>query len=126
MTKTYAIARWDPNLQFPLRRVSTFGGWRALHAQMREAGEHDPPQLPNAHTTIELLEIRGDWARYGLRCRSRPVNDTSCGCIWSRWASRSRATDHPGCCPKVPTTRQSAAPAGRVAPVHRPDHGPGA
>lgn len=67
VTKTYqAIARWDPQLQFPLRRVSTLVD--ADHfMQMREAGADDTPQLPNAHTTIELLEIQGSWARYALQ-----------------------------------------------------------
>lgn len=67
VTKTYqAIARWDPLLQFPLRRVSTLVDGDHF-MRMREAGEHDPPQLPNAQTNIELLEIQGDWARYALR-----------------------------------------------------------
>ena len=60
-TKTYrAIAPDDPRLAFPLRveshlvkRVGT------LQAETRDAP-------PNAFTDIDILEVRGRWARYGV------------------------------------------------------------
>ncbi|MFZ4625283.1 MAG: pseudouridine synthase [Rhodoferax sp.] len=60
--KTYeAIAPWRAELSWPLTRSS----------RIREAGhfmlQHEVPGAPNAITHIDLLEIRGQLARYQLR-----------------------------------------------------------
>jgi tRNA pseudouridine32 synthase/23S rRNA pseudouridine746 synthase len=65
--KTYeAIAPWREDLRFPLVRQSVLEDG-ANFMQMREAVPHaGPPRPPNAHTTIELLQMRGALARYRL------------------------------------------------------------
>jgi tRNA pseudouridine32 synthase/23S rRNA pseudouridine746 synthase len=56
-----AIAPWRPELRLPLVYRSRLEENPARFMQMREvAGE------PNAETRIELLEMRGAFARYGL------------------------------------------------------------
>jgi tRNA pseudouridine32 synthase/23S rRNA pseudouridine746 synthase len=60
--KTYeAIAPWRANLVFPLIRQS----------RIKPAGhfmlQHEVPGAPNAITHIDLLEVRGELARYQLK-----------------------------------------------------------
>ncbi len=61
VTKTYeALGRWDPTLSFPLRLVGRIEKRRgSLQAEL-VAGE------PNAETLVEVIEVRGDCARYRL------------------------------------------------------------
>lgn len=61
VTKTYeAIARFDPSLEFPRRLVGRIVKERgSLQARLVE-GE------PNAETLVDILEVRGSWARYRL------------------------------------------------------------
>jgi len=60
--KTYeAIAPWRPELQFPLTYRSRLEENPERFMQVREtAGD------PNSETLLKLLEVRGEWARYGL------------------------------------------------------------
>jgi tRNA pseudouridine32 synthase/23S rRNA pseudouridine746 synthase len=60
--KTYeAIAPWRADLVFPLTRQS----------RIKEAGhfmlQHEVPGAPNAVTQIDILEVRGELARYELK-----------------------------------------------------------
>lgn len=60
--KTYeAIAPWRADLSWPVTR----------HSRIKEAGhfmlQHEVDGLPNATTQIDVLEVRGDLARYQLR-----------------------------------------------------------
>jgi tRNA pseudouridine32 synthase/23S rRNA pseudouridine746 synthase len=60
--KTYeAIAPWRADLSWPITRSS----------RIREAGhfmlQHELPGQPNAITHIDVLEVRGDLARYQLK-----------------------------------------------------------
>jgi tRNA pseudouridine32 synthase/23S rRNA pseudouridine746 synthase len=60
--KTYeAIAPWRADLRWPITRSS----------RIREAGhfmlQHELPGQPNAITHIDVLEVRGDLARYQLK-----------------------------------------------------------
>lgn len=60
--KTYeAIAPWCQGLKLPLTR----------HSRIVAAGhfmlQHEVSGTPNASTHIDLLEVRGNWARYGLQ-----------------------------------------------------------
>jgi tRNA pseudouridine32 synthase/23S rRNA pseudouridine746 synthase len=60
--KTYeAIAPWRADLSFPLTRQS----------RIKPAGhfmlQHEVPGVPNAITHIDVLEVRGELARYQLR-----------------------------------------------------------
>ena len=62
MTKVYeAIAPATPNLTWPLVRQSRIVEQADAFFRMAEA---DGP--PNSETRIELLELRGAWARYAL------------------------------------------------------------
>ena len=60
--KTYeAIGPWRPKLQLPLTYRSRLEENPKRFMQLREvAGE------PNSETPLELLEVRGEWAHYGL------------------------------------------------------------
>lgn len=61
VTKHYeAIARWRPGLQFPLQRKTRIVEDDPFFRQREMPGE------PNSETLIEVLEIRGEQARYGL------------------------------------------------------------
>ena len=55
-----AIAPWRPELSFPLRRDSRIVQGEPFFRQCEAAGE------PNSQTRIEVLEISGAQARYGL------------------------------------------------------------
>ena len=55
-----AIAPWRPELSFPLRRHSRIVQGEPFFRQCEAAGE------PNSQTRIEVLEISGAQARYGL------------------------------------------------------------
>ncbi|HOE40526.1 MAG TPA: pseudouridine synthase [Rhodoferax sp.] len=60
--KTYeAIAPWRAGLSWPVTR----------HSRIKEAGhfmlQHEVDGVPNATTQIDVLEVRGDLARYQLR-----------------------------------------------------------
>ncbi len=56
-----AIAPWRPELKLPLTYRCRLGENPERFMQVRvEAGE------PNSETLIELIEVRGEWARYGL------------------------------------------------------------
>ena len=56
-----AIAPWRPELTLPLTYRCRLGENPERFMQVRvEAGE------PNSETRIELIETRGEWARYGL------------------------------------------------------------
>ena len=55
-----AIAPWRPELQFPLQRKTRIVGDEPFFRQ------REMPGLANSETLIEVLEIRGDRARYGL------------------------------------------------------------
>lgn len=56
-----AIAPWRPELKLPLTYRCRLGENPERFMQMRvEDGE------PNSETLIELIEARGEWARYGL------------------------------------------------------------
>jgi tRNA pseudouridine32 synthase/23S rRNA pseudouridine746 synthase len=60
--KTYeAIAPWREDLKLPLTRNSRIVA--AGHFML----QHEISGVPNASTHIELLEVRGAWARYGLQ-----------------------------------------------------------
>lgn len=59
--KYEAIAPHRPELKLPLTYRSRLEENPANFMQMIEV-----PGEPNAETVIELLEVRGDWARYGL------------------------------------------------------------
>ena len=56
-----AIAPWNPDLQLPLRRETRIVADEPFFRQREEPGE------PNSQTHIELLEVSGLRARYGLR-----------------------------------------------------------
>jgi tRNA pseudouridine32 synthase / 23S rRNA pseudouridine746 synthase len=59
--KTYqAIAPWRPDLVFPLSRHSRIVAGEGFMTQCEVEGE------PNALTHIQVLEVRGDFARYQL------------------------------------------------------------
>lgn len=60
--KSYeAIAPWRPDLKLPLTYRCRLGENPERFMQVRvETGE------PNSETRIELIEARGEWARYGL------------------------------------------------------------
>ena len=61
MIKHYeAIAQWRVDLEFPQLRKSLIVEGDAFFRQ-REA-----PGTPNSETLINLLEVKGDLARYGL------------------------------------------------------------
>ncbi len=61
MDKTYeAIARFDPTVAFPLRLVGRIEKMRGTLQAALVPGE------PNAETLVEVLEVRGDHARYRL------------------------------------------------------------
>lgn len=61
MHKHYeCIAPWRPELQLPLRHDSRLADDDHF-MRVREV-----PGQANAHTEVELLEVRGTWARYGL------------------------------------------------------------
>ncbi len=56
-----AIAPWRPDLKLPMTYRSRLEENPDRFMQVRTvAGE------PNSETQIELIEVRGDWARYGL------------------------------------------------------------
>ncbi|WP_084101915.1 pseudouridine synthase [Demequina sp. NBRC 110051] len=61
VAKTYeAIGRWDSSLSFPLRLVGRIEKRRgSLQAELFD-GE------PNAETLVEVVEVRGEFARYRL------------------------------------------------------------
>jgi tRNA pseudouridine32 synthase/23S rRNA pseudouridine746 synthase len=54
------IARWDPTLDWPVRRHSRIS---AAHHFMQQS---EIDGVPNALTTIEPLQVHGEWARYQL------------------------------------------------------------
>ena len=54
------IARWNPDLQWPVRRTSRIS---AAHHFMQQSEVEGPP---NASTTIEPIEVSGNHARYRL------------------------------------------------------------
>ncbi len=56
-----AIAPFKPSLVWPQRRESRIGASAHFMQQCELAGE------PNAVTDIDLIEVRGAWARYRLR-----------------------------------------------------------
>lgn len=60
--KSYeAVAPWRPELQWPLTYRCRLGENPERFMQVRiEDGE------PNSETRIEVVEVRGEWARYGL------------------------------------------------------------
>jgi len=61
VTKHYeAIAPWQQGLSFPLTRQSRIVGDEPFFRQLEVPGE------PNSETCIDVLEIRGDKARYAL------------------------------------------------------------
>jgi tRNA pseudouridine32 synthase/23S rRNA pseudouridine746 synthase len=61
VTKHYeAIAPWRPELQFPLRRKTRIVEDEPFFRQREMPGE------PNSETHVDVLEIKGDQARYAL------------------------------------------------------------
>lgn len=61
ITKHYeAVAPWRSDIEFPREHVS----------RMEESPQffrmHEVPGTPNSHTHMEVVEVRGDWARYRL------------------------------------------------------------
>ena len=62
VTKHYqAIARWRPDLLFPLTVHSRLADGESFMKMREVAGP------PNAETTITLQQVKGDLARYGLQ-----------------------------------------------------------
>ncbi|WP_309683735.1 RluA family pseudouridine synthase [Polaromonas sp.] len=56
-----AIAPWRPGMVFPVSRKSRIVEDTPFFRQL------EVPGAPNSETHIELLQTRGDWARYALR-----------------------------------------------------------
>ena len=54
------IARWNPDLTWPVQRHSRI---TAAHHFMQQSEVEGPP---NALTTIEPIDVAGEWARYRL------------------------------------------------------------
>ena len=55
-----AIASWCPELQFPLQRKTRIVQDEPFFRQREVPGE------PNSETLVDVLEVRGQWARYAL------------------------------------------------------------
>lgn len=55
-----AIAPWRPELQFPLQRKTRIVEDEPFFRQREMAG------VPNSETLVDVLEIKGNWARYAL------------------------------------------------------------
>lgn len=72
VTKHYeAIAPWRDDLSFPITRKSRIVEDEPFFRQREVPGE------PNSETCIDVLEIRGDKARYALS----PVTGKSISCV---------------------------------------------